>query len=265
MTLKNSTLAALVLATLSLTAPARADIIDSLFGQRGAQRARPASVQLSWGEFDTLRLAPAEAGAAANQAWPAISNDALRRLLATIQLPDEQPLFDEAQLPKLAAALNSALKQAGADQDVTFFVTSRPGGALLAPLHSTSGRFFYSGGKLNLIVGDVNFDFYSRYRLSGQMPQVGYGSRQAASPAVLALAEQPTAPYARPDRRDWLALSLAAPAVPAPAAAVVAPAAPALPYQEQEDRLGGLKRLFDKGLIDEREYREKRAEILKTL
>lgn len=267
MTLSKPTYAVLVAAILSLGTPAHAGLIDNLFGQQ----ARPGGARLKWGEFDAVSLVPAEAGAAVNQPWPVVSNEALRRLLGSLQLPGEKALFDESQLAPLANALNHALKQAGSGHDVAFFVTARPGGALLAPLHSTSGRFFYSGGKLNLIVGDVEFDFYSRYRLSGQMPKVSYGSRQGASSAVLSLAEQAAAPHARPDRRDWLELTL--PATPAPAVqtgavapdAPAQPVAPAAPYQDQENRLIGLKRLLDKGLIDEREYREKRAEILKTL
>src|SRR6185369_6199039 len=94
-----------------------------------------------------------------------------------------------------------------------------------------------------------------------------------------------------PNRRgDWIALPLAAattpaaPALTAPAAApaaLVAPAAAAAPapapaapgarprdaafYEEQAQRLKGLKMLRDQGAITEEEYQQKRKEILSAL
>jgi hypothetical protein len=65
---------------------------------------------------------------------------------------------------------------------------------------------------------------------------------------------------------------LAAPPVVAPAPAAPAAVAPAAPqprderfYDEQSQRLKGLQRLRDQGLISEAEYQQKRREILQAL
>lgn len=92
----------------------------------------------------------------------------------------------------------------------------------------------------------------------------------AAAPAPIVAPVAPAAPVVA---APAAALPVPAPA-PAPAAVparpAAAPAAPAVKrddawYEEQEQRLRGLKRLRDRGLITEEEYQQKRREILQGL
>ena len=129
-------------------------------------------------------------------------------------------------------------------------------------------------GVLNLIVHDARLDFMDRYLVDNLQPTFVYGSRKAASAAVL------QAPQATRLREDWLTFSLAVAPAPAPvatAAPMAAPVAPAAPpelaspardsafYEAQTRRLKVLKQLRDEDLLSEAEYQEKREAILKTL
>src|SRR6185369_9115050 len=142
---------------------------------------------------------------------------------------------------------------------------------------------FAQGGMLNLMVHDARLDFVNAYIGSHITPQFDFGTRAKASTVSLQSAGAPNR------RGDWIGFPLAAataPAAPvltAPAAApaplvappAVAPApAPAAPaarprdaafYEEQAQRLKGLKMLRDQGAITEEEYQQKRKEILSTL
>ncbi|NVO08036.1 MAG: SHOCT domain-containing protein [Rhodoferax sp.] len=115
------------------------------------------------------------------------------------------------------------------------------------------------------------------------MPVYDFGSRSAASGSKIAAAG------ALQLRSDRLVLNLgaatpqaAAPAAMAPVAAAAQPAAqPVAPqaapapaataardkafFEQQAQRLEGLKNLRDKNLITDAEYQQKRAEILQSL
>jgi hypothetical protein len=143
-------------------------------------------------------------------------------------------------------------------------------------------------------VHDTRSGFFDVYQGTHQVPPLTYGSRVKAGRDSIA------SPVATNRRADWLALPLAAAAVPttvapgpaaaaaqaAPAAAARAapaptppaatPAAPAAPaaaprprdqafYEEQAQRLKGLKLLRDQGVLTEEEYQAKRREILSSL
>lgn len=77
-----------------------------------------------------------------------------------------------------------------------------------------------------------------------------------ASPAVPA-ANKPATTFQSP--------AAGKPAAVAPAAPVAAPVLPAAPLSKAEERLQLLKRLKDNGLINDAEYEQKRASILKDL
>ena len=276
---------ALVCAGLLATAlPAQAGLFDSLFGRPAAVKVDAA--QRSWriGEFTTVQLVPAEAGAAPNQHPARLTADALRWQLGGIRTTvDGQmvPLFAADEVNEFAEALAQALAMAGPGDDILLLSSSRRGASFLADVTAVTARLFVQDGSLQFIVRDARGAFVKEYINSRTPPKFSYGSRTSASGVALVNSS------ATSRRGDWLALGLsvpgaapavvAAPLVAAPVAGVAAPAVPAAvsaaaapvvqePLQtEAEHRLATLKRLRDRGLISEEEFQEKRKEVLKLL
>lgn len=271
-------------------AGANAGVMDFLFGKRASESPAPAdSSRRTWrvGEFTAVQIVPREAGSAPNAQPVSLHPEGLRQQLALVRAQlkgKQQPLFHADELKELAEPLSQALSVAGPNDDIVLLSTSRRGeGALSTPLGLTA-RLFAQGGQLNMIVHDTRRDFVNAYIGSHLAPQFEFGSRAAASTAVLQSAGAPN------KRTDWIAIPiaatapvtapLAAPAAPVlqavPVAAMPAPvAAPAAPpaapardaafYEEQARRLKGLKLLRDQGAITEEEYQQKRKEILSGL
>ncbi len=178
------------------------------------------------------------------------------------------PLFTTAAVQVLAPHLQQGLRQAAPGDDVTFAVFGLHDAlyGLAKSPRVTTGRVFYKGGKLNLIVGLVQKEVNDREdrRLSPFTP----GSRQKAAAGEWALlTDTPLV------RRDWMAFGeeWQAPVVPAgivdkKAAAgqstAVQPAKRHEDARKPAERLVILNELKEKGLITEDEYRVKRLEIL---
>jgi len=279
-------------AALSFALPAHAaGVMDFLFGSKksGSESAQVDPQRRVWhvGEFTAIRLVPREAGSAPNQHPVVVHPEGLKQQLALVRTPVKggvQPLFSPDELNELAEPLAQALSVAGPGDDVLLLSTARRGdGVLVTPLGITA-RIFAQGGNLNLMVHDARLDFVNAYIGSHITPQFDFGTRARASTVSLQSAGAPNR------RGDWIALPLAAattpaaPALTAPAAApaaLVAPAAAAAPapapaapgarprdaafYEEQAQRLKGLKMLRDQGAITEEEYQQKRKEILSAL
>lgn len=285
-------LAPLLIGSLMLTTalPARAGLLDSLFGGGSASNAPKGQTnQKLWlvREYSELRIVPREAGAPPNQHPAQLNPDLLRQQL--VQLRYEvggvtRPLFSNDEAGELTQPLVEALANAGSGDDVLLLSSARRGDAVLMRPVAVTARLFVQGGALQLIVHDARYEFFDRMRGTNQPPEFTYGSRTRPGPAVL------RADGTSAVRADWLVLPLAAAAVPAaaapaaaPAAAVPAPAAapaapaaaaPAAPAlrprdpgfaDEVEQRLLTLRRLRDRGLISEEEYQQKRKEILQQL
>ncbi len=280
--------ALLVATTVVATAPARAGVMDFLFGSKKA--ASDAEVKVdpkrrAWqiGEFKTVQLVARESGSEANQQPVSVQPEWLRQQLAYVRTTvngPAVPLFSADELADLIEPIAQALSVAEPGDDLLLLSTSRRGeGILTAPLGITA-RLFAQGGNLNLIVRDARLDFVNNYRGTHIAPQFTFGSRSEAGRAVVQSAN------ATSRRADWLAIPLtagtpvAAPAVaqqlvlqPAQAAPplTAVPTAPAAKprdpafFEEQEQRLQALKRMRDKGLISEEEYQQKRKEILSLL
>ncbi|CAD5366226.1 SHOCT domain-containing protein [Rubrivivax sp. A210] len=238
-----------------------------------------------------IRLVPREAGVVPNQHPAALEPEWLRRQLIDITFDDggrRRALFDADEAAELAVPLAEALGQAGPQEDLLLVSSARRGEVRMMQPIAVTARLFVAEGRLQLIVRDTRFEFYNAMRGSNRTPEFSYGSRSKQGAAVLRHAR------ATEVRGDWLALPLAAPAAAAPAAvtpaavaipAVAVPAGAALPalapaaaaapappaardaafYEQQEQRLKGLKRLREQGLIDETEYQNKRREILNSL
>lgn len=279
---------------------AQAGVLDFLFG--GPKEAKPAEAAGgNWyrlvGEFSEVRIVPAEAGSAANAHPANVSPQTLRQLLGAVRFKTaagEEALFAADELDEIAAPTSEALRLAKPGDDVQLRSSSKRGGGLNTRPYAVTARLFVLGDRLNLIVGDPRADFYFRYRSTGKLPELGYGSRAAESSVKVAM-QRLGVPGAR---GDWLEIPLSGEAAPMPrlaapaptpapaatigvapaAAAVAAPVAPAPApaaaaprvrdaafAEEVEQRLGTLKRLRDKGLITEDEYQQKRREILATL
>ena len=269
---------------LAVALPAQAGLFDSLFG--GATAVKVDAAQRSWriGEFTTVQLVPAEAGAGPNQHPARVTADALRWQLGGIRTTvDGQmvTLFAADEVNDFAEPLAQALATAGPGDDILLVSSSRRGASFLTDVTAVTARLFVQDGSLQFIVRDTRAAFVKEYINSRTPLKFNYGSRASASGVALVNSS------ATSRRGDWLALGLsapgaapavvAAPVVAAPAAGVTTPAAPAAvpaaaapvvqePLQtEAEHRLATLKRLRDRGLISEEEFQEKRKEVLKQL
>jgi hypothetical protein len=276
--------------------PARAGLMDFLFGSKAAETSAapvdPNRRQWRIADFTAIRIVEREAGAAANQHPARLEPEWLRQQLAVVRVTARganQPLFGADELAELIEPLAQAFSVAGPGDDLLLLSTSRRNEGLLIQPSGITARLFVQAGALHLIVNDARRDFVSEYRATQIEPRFTFGSRQAAGTAAL----QSSAATSR--RGDWLVVplsaSVAAPAAPAapamapaaaaaavaaPAAAPAAPAAPVAPAaaprnrdaafaEEIEQRLVTLKRLRDRGLITEQEYEQKRREILQLL
>lgn len=145
---------------------------------------------------------------------------------------------------------------------------------------------------MNVLVRDMRKDFVNAYRGSHVEPQFEFGSRDKSSAAAIQAAGGLS------KRSDWAQLPITgvttaaapvAPVAPAPLRAMSPPVAPtaAVPptppsgpapmvapvptscdaafCEEQARRLKGLKLMRDQGAISEKEYQQKRKEILSGL
>lgn len=284
-------LSAICAALCAAGTPARAGVMDFLFGSKKPGAEAASNKQRSWqiSEFTAVRLTEKEAGAANNEHPATLNADALRMQLASVQVTargETQALFGADELQELNPVLAEALSVAGPGDDVLLLSTSRRGGGLLSTPYGMTARLFVQGGALQFIVHDARLDFVNAYRGTHVVPTFVFGSRTQTGLDTLRSTSAATR------RADWLSFPLggvaAAPApvaVPAlapaattrpaaaaaatPAAPAAAPAAPsardAAFYDAQEQRLRGLKRLRDQGLLTEEEYQQKRREIMQSL
>ncbi len=260
----------------------------SLFGAGLPAHAAPEPTRRSWpiGQFTSVDLVAREPDGLDNQHpadWPP---ELLRRQLGAVRtntVDGPAALFSADELDALVVPLSQALALAKPKDDVLLLSTSRRGGAFFIAPSGVTARLFVLDGALQLIVHDARLDFYNTYVGSRIEPTFKFGSRSKAGNAVL------QSPAAMSRRGDWLAISPTgaaaavpvAPTVPAaaPAAEAAKPrpppatapaAAPPRPRdpgfaEDVEQRLLVLKRLFDRGLITEAEYQQKRKDVLQSL
>jgi len=212
------------------------------------------------GHYTWLRLAPREAGAALNDAPNPREVAPLVQRLGSVRAstPDgEQGLFAPEELAGLGRALGEALSVAGPAEDLLLFSSFRRSQGFLASPQAVAARLFLKDGALNLIVQDTRLEVLGHYDPDSSGASIDYGSRTRTSKVVL------TCPGALSRRGDWLVFTLEQP--PAPPAPPVAAAPKADGHPVQEERLRALQHLLDEKLITEKEYKVKRAEIIKSL
>jgi hypothetical protein len=209
-----------------------------------------------------------------------ISQERLWEVLGAIELRAEDskkpvPLFTRNSLENLVPLLQDGLRQASPKEDVTFAVIGLYSSAygLTKSPKAVSGRMFYQGGKLNLIVGKTQFEVNERQdrRLDPFTP----GSREYPAEGDWTLLPQPGQPALAMLRKDWLVFANDWKPTAAPAAGGEKGGESSEPSalnqlfkgkaSKTADRLAVLKELRDKGLITEEEYRGKRLMILNEL
>ena len=86
------------------------------------------------------------------------------------------PIFNTSELNLLGDALSRALKIATPDQDILFRVLSLHEGKLFKDRLSTSGRVFYQGGDLNIILGDFHRELTEQNDQKTRNLQAGCGN-----------------------------------------------------------------------------------------
>ena len=184
------------------------------------------------------------------------------------------PLFTTAAVQALAPYLQQALQQASPFEDVTFAIIGLHDtlyGLAKSP-KVTTGRFFYTAGRLNMIVGLVQQEVRDRddRRLFPFTPGSRHKTAQGEWTLLPALDQHG---YVQ-SRKDWVTFSNDWQAVVPPVAKPHAPAVPAAPVQpgqekqadrKPSERLSILNELMEQGLISAEEYRAKRLEILNGL
>ncbi|WP_018606807.1 SHOCT domain-containing protein [Uliginosibacterium gangwonense] len=260
--------------------------------------------QLKWSDWDYVQLVKRDAKEAGKpNAHPVqINAEQLAEVLLRMTCKtagETRKLFNEEEVLRLSRAASGALAVASADQDFVFRTAVRHMDfGLLGQKMVNSGRIFVEGGRLNILIGTQLSDALLAVR-SGMQPfqPMNPGTRSKVSGRVeLTGGVSSKEQLLRP---DWLALDLTqlpsptekaatkkdtgrtaaqpaavqpvvapaaavAPAAPQAAPATPAVVAPAVPGNAEE-RLTTLKRLFEKGLISDSEYQQKRAEVLRNL
>ncbi len=210
-----------------------------------------------------------------------IPPDRLTAILASIEFsPAEsakpEPLFLSESLELLVPQIVQGFRKAAPGEDVTFAIIGLHK-SLLGFARSpkvTTGRAFYTDGRLNIIFGFAQKDFNEREdrRLSPLTP----GKREEALDGGWQLLPQPGRNGYTLIRKDWVTFSDAwrAAVAPLPVATQNAPPAHSIPAQpvkqtidtrKPAERLVTLNELKEKGLITAEEYRAKRQEILNEL
>lgn len=212
-----------------------------------------------------------------------------------------EPVFVGNELKTLTPQLGKALKVLQPGQDVVFAVTGRthPNNAF-EELRVVTGRMFFNNGDLNVIFGLMHGEFQGEFRATGMLKAFNPGYRDRRESSGWELVPQGNVKVASSQRSDWVVLSPAAwnirqPAtrlampgsVPAPSssgqaaqngssaprlapqgenAAPMQPVPPAQAYYERfKRRLEALQKLRKAGVITEKEYQEKRKQILNQL
>ena len=236
-----------------------------------------------------VRIEPRDGGSA-NQHPLRIEPNLLARALSELQLEpagkrskdwladDEEPrrpLFTLATAHRLADRIAEALREAGPDDDVVFrSVDSAPLlGRVLGRQVFTTGRVFWRNRKMHIIFGGIHKSM-KKHWLFGQ--QQGYvnapepGARDKAVRLKLRVVEIPGVNNAKTrdgrKRLDWVIINPRTLASAEPAREPTRKrAAPPLLDRSIEARLKRLEKLYEEGVITEREYRSRRREIIGEL
>jgi hypothetical protein len=206
-----------------------------------------------------------------------LTKDRITAILASIDISatdggNPEPLFTKSAVQNIAPHLLQGLRQASPAEDVTFAVIGLHDslyGFAKSP-KVTTGRVFYKEGRLNIIIGLAQQEVRDRddRRLFPFTP----GSRQKALEGDWKLLPHPGQKGYKLDRKDWITFNdeWRAPVAEQNLSPTThtAPAQPGVRNSDTRtpaERLTTLEELKEKGLISEKEYRDKRSEILNGL
>jgi len=267
--------------------------------------AAPAGAETVWQkDNDFVRLEKADGGTAPSR-LPKLSADAVRAVLAAVQVSGDGetgPLFESSQLALIAGPIATALGQASLGQDVTFAVHAHTGFLdYIGPPRTTAGRIFIDGDSVGLILGMVH-DTFLTSTFAADPDRIRTGSRLSAQETEHHIVPGGAVSLAVAGRGDWAKISslawtgtygmpmtqapapVSAPAqAMMPAAAGVAPVAAPAPVMNPanpsaaisapvpqdpaqiEQRFAALKRLLDNRMISQDDYDRAKAELLKSM
>jgi hypothetical protein len=207
----------------------------------------------------------------------------------------QRPVFQAVEIDRLAPVLAESLAKADASQRIRFASFNQDKGLIFSDSRKTEGVIFVdSAGRLNFA-----FDFINADRHPSETTAIYY-TFSSVNPLKIETSKTilaPTAPYAELHQFEngrqaptWVAIDLqkakasiatmpaprvketeeTAPAVAPEAATKAAPAGQPAPAQASEDvlkedlrnNLRYLKELRDEGLISEKDYADKKRELL---
>ena len=235
-------------------------------------------------QFVALKTRPA--AVPANDQPHAVGAARLRSLLGSLKVKrgdkSSRPVFTGEALKELCPALSRALSVAQPNQDIAFTVVTRgqsPGTKMLLihvqePL-VTTGLVFYRGGRLNIIFGKMHTPFEVRYINTGKPPRLTPGSRTQRIQSGWKVFGGQHMAYPKEGRADWVSFNMSASVTPAATPSQKASPKNGKPaqaaangdtrYQSIARRLRILEKLHANGLITDKEYRQKRQQILNNL
>ena len=202
-----------------------------------------------------------------------ISPRSLRRALLSLRIKPTSriftggnkvvPLFSEKSATLLAKLLASSLRRAESEQDVLFRIGQESAfvGNLFSRTRYTAGRVFWYKKRLHIIFGGIHRavkkrTVYGQEQTARLIGEPGKGSRGNETELDFEVVPSPGVSYATRKRRDWIAVR---------PDKIRARSVAGSRGSDIETRMRKLKRLFDKGLIDEREYRARKRELLDEL
>ena len=235
-------------------------------------------------QFVALRAQPA--GVAANDQPHTVDAARLRSVLGSLQAKrgDKagRAVFTSQALDKLCPALSRALSEARPHQDIAFAVVTRgpaPDTKMLL-IHVqeallTTGLVFYRNGQLNIIFGKMHTPFEVRYINTGKPPRLTPGSRNRRIQSGWRVTGDNDRVHPKAGRPDWVSITMSASVVPAASPSQQTSPKAGKPvhaatqgntqYQSIARRLRILEKLHANGLITNKEYRQKREQILNNL
>lgn len=235
-------------------------------------------------QFVALKAQPAELPA--NDQPYAVDPARLRSVLGSLKVKQGdksgRPVFTGEALDKLCPALSRALSEARPNQDIAFAVVTRGQSPdtkmLLIHVHEplvTTGLVYYRNGQLNIIFGKMHTPFEVHYMNTGKLPRLTPGSRHRRIQSGWKVTGGQQLHYPREGRTDWVSLPINATASPAKTTTPAAARNKGKPsqtmrkndkqYQSIAKRLRILDKLHANGLITDKEYRQKRQQILNNL
>lgn len=203
-----------------------------------------------------------------------VSARSLQRALRNLQIRQVEglftdtkktaPLFSDDTAKRLGKRLASALRRAKRNEDILFRIGGQEAsflGSILERNLYTAGRVFWYKNRLHIIFGGIRNSVKRRMiygrpaNLTGEPEE---GSRNTETELGFEVVAASGIVYANKKRRDWIAVR---PDQTRPPAATGKPGG----RGNIEARMRKLRRLLDRDLINEREYRARKRELLDEL